>query len=231
MTSDQSKNNQIRQNVKKAIKQIVKAEGSNKRFADKVGVSKQAVSNWIGSGSAPDIETIAKISNVYDVPVSSMFNGNIEYSVVNIGNFECEEQGNSFVEVPLYGSIAAGTPIEMIENDETFVVPSIMHERYPNAFLLKVNGESMNRKIPNGSYALIDPTKEVVNGKVYAVCVNGFDATIKRVRKLNNGFELIPDSIDPTFKTKVYDYGEPGTEKITVIGRVVWYTIPFDYEI
>ncbi len=34
--------------------------------------------------------------------------------------------------------------------------------------------------------------------KAYAVCVNGFDATIKRVKPLSNGYELIPDSIDPT---------------------------------
>ena len=138
---------------------------------------------------------------------------------------------DGYVEVPLYGSISAGTPIEMIETDESFVVPNSLNEKYPNAFLLKVKGESMNKKIPNGSYALIDPAKEVINGKVYAVCVNGFEATIKRVRQLNNGFELIPDSTDPTFKTKVYDYGEPETEEITVLGRVVWYCIPFDYEI
>ena len=138
---------------------------------------------------------------------------------------------DGYVEVPLYGSISAGTPIEMIETSESFVVPNALNEKYPNAFLLKVKGESMNKKIPNGSYALIDPIKEVINGKVYAVCVNGFEATIKRVRQLNNGFELIPDSTDPTYKAAVYDYGEPGTEEITVLGRVVWYCIPFDYEI
>ena len=138
---------------------------------------------------------------------------------------------DGYVEVPLYGSISAGTPIEMIETSESFVVPNALNEKYPNAFLLKVKGESMNKKIPNGSYALIDPIKEVINGKVYAVCVNGFEATIKRVRQLNNGFELIPDSTDLTYKAAVYDYGEPGTEEITVLGRVVWYCIPFDYEI
>ena len=63
----------------------------------------------------------------------------------------------------------------------------------------------------------------------YAVCVNGFDATVKRVRTLSNGFELVPDSTDPTYKPTVYDYGEPDTETVTVIGRVVWYTLPFEW--
>ena len=61
------------------------------------------------------------------------------------------------------------------------------------------------------------------------MAVNGNDATIKRVKKLSNGFELVPDSTDPTYKPKVYDYGEDGTEEITVIGRVVWFCVPFDW--
>ena len=89
----------------------------------------------------------------------------------------------------------------------------------------------MNRVLPNGSYALIDPCEDVTaDNKPYAVCVNGYSATIKRVRKLANGFELAPDSTDPTYKPVVYDYGEEGTETITVIGRVVWYCVPFDWE-
>lgn len=134
-------------------------------------------------------------------------------------------------EVPLYGSIAAGKPIEMIDVDDTFMIPHVMWERYPNAFLLKVVGDSMNKKIPNGSYALINPTKDVINGKAYAVCVNGFDATIKRVEKLHNGFILSPDSIDPTFEPILYDYRNADTEEITIIGEVVWWCIPFDFVI
>ena len=88
----------------------------------------------------------------------------------------------------------------------------------------------MNRVLPNGSYALVDPCKDVDHpGKPYAVCVNGHDATIKRVKPLNNGFELSPDSNDPTFKPVIYDYGEENTETITLIGRIVYYVLPYDW--
>ena len=60
--------------------------------------------------------------------------------------------------------------------------------------------------------------------------MNGYDATIKRVRKLNNGFELVPDSNDPTYRPQTFNYNEPGTQTITVIGRVVYYVLPFDWE-
>lgn len=135
-----------------------------------------------------------------------------------------------FVDVPLYGSIAAGKPIEMIEVEDTHPVPGENHGELPKAFLLEVKGQSMNRVLPDGCYALIDPCEEVErNNQPHAVCVNGYDATIKRVHKLDNGFELVPDSTDPTFKPKIYDYGEPDTETVTVIGRVVYYVLPFDW--
>ena len=107
-----------------------------------------------------------------------------------------------FVDVPLYGSIAAGTPIEMIEVDGTHPVPSKVCDRYPNAFLLKVEGDSMNRVLPDGCYALVDPCETVEdNGKPYAVCVNGYDATIKRVRKLNSWCRTPPTPPTPRRRT------------------------------
>jgi repressor LexA len=132
--------------------------------------------------------------------------------------------------VSLYGTIAAGEPLEMCEVEDSYPVIRDIVDKYPEGFLLKVVGESMNKSIPNGSYAYVTPTSEVVDGKIYALNVNGFDATIKRVRRLNNGYELIPDSSDPTFETKVYNYGIDDTEQITIIGRVVYYVLPLDFE-
>lgn len=81
------------------------------------------------------------------------------------------ESGSSFGFVPLYGSIAAGAPIEMLQIEEIHPVPNALLLRYPKAFYLRVKGESMNRVLPNGSYALVCPTTDVVSGSVYAVSV------------------------------------------------------------
>lgn len=143
---------------------------------------------------------------------------------------EIGEASADFVDVSLYGVIAAGTPIEMMKVENTHPVPYKVHQKYPDAFLLKVEGESMNRILPSGCYALIDPCSEVTQDmQPYAVCVNGYDATIKRVRKLNNGFDLVPDSTDPTYAVQTFNYNESGTETITVIGRVVYYVLPYDW--
>lgn len=129
----------------------------------------------------------------------------------------------------MYGSIAAGKPIEMLQIEDTFTIPGKLRDRFPDSFLLKVVGESMNRIIPNGSYALINPTNEAKDGRAYAVAVNGYDATIKRVHHLDNGIELVPDSTDPTIRPMVFDYADPDAETVTVIGEVVWYVVPFDF--
>lgn len=183
-----------------------------------IGKSSKTVYAWESGRTQPDADTLIRLCRLYGVSISDFYT-------------EKDSDGDSFSYVPLYGKIAAGTPIEMLSIDDTFPIPCEMAARYPDAFLLKVEGESMNRKIPNGSYALISPTAEVIDGRAYAVCVNGYDATIKRVQKLANGFLLSPDSIDPTYKPTLYDFGEEGTETITVIGRVVWYCVPFDYDI
>lgn len=214
----------VRENVAKSIQSLIDSEGSKVAFATRIGVSRSAVTNWTSGLNAPDIEMIAKIASVYSVPLSDILEGRIYKPAEAVTVVE------GWYEAPIYGAIAAGRPIEMAEIEGTFPIPQQKHEQYPDAFLLRVEGESMNRILPNGSYALVVPCTDVDrDGQPYAVCINGYDATIKRVRKLNNGFELVPDSTDPTFKPTVYDYGVEGTETITIIGRVVYYFLPFDW--
>lgn len=194
---------------------------SQQDLAERLGTTQQTIQRY--ESGARDIKSsvLVSLSRVLGVTISYL-----------LGMENASIPNNSTVDVPLYGSIAAGTPIEMISSESSQPVPIEVQCRYPSAFLLRVRGESMNRVLPNGCFALIDPEqREPVNCKAYAVCVNGYDATIKRVRRLQNGFELAPDSLDPTYKPTVYDFGEPGTDTVTIIGRVVYYVLPFDWEV
>lgn len=138
---------------------------------------------------------------------------------------------SGWVKVPLFGRIAAGQPLEMDNTNDFAEVPEVIASRYPDCFCLTVEGSSMDKVLPDGCHAVIEPCDTIErDNKPYAVCVNGYDATIKRVRKLERGFELAPDSNDPTFKPKVYDMDNPEDEEITVIGRVVYHVMPFDWE-
>lgn len=201
---------------------IIYRYGSVPKFAEHVGIPAQTVYGVLRRGlDAGSTSTV--------LPILASLGLDLNWIVKN-RLIEVGDNVSDFVDVPLYGSIAAGTPIEMIAVEDTHPVPTKVHNAHPDAFLLKVEGESMNRILPNGCYALVEPDNDVeADGKPYAVCVNGFDATIKRVKRLANGFQLMPDSTDPTYPVQTFNYNEPGTETITVIGRVVYYVLPFDW--
>ena len=195
-------------------------------FGERVGVSQVTVSNWETSGHDMSRESIEKVISAFPVSYDDIKSDENGFAnKVNKADDEC-----GYIEIPLLARIAAGTPIEMEDYSDSFSIPAKLHERYPDAFLLRVDGESMNRVLPNGCYALVDPCHEVLHeGKPYAICVNGYDATIKRVRRLNNGFELVPDSTDPTYAPTVYNFNDPQTDPVIIIGEVVYYVLPYDW--
>ncbi|MBQ9003501.1 MAG: helix-turn-helix domain-containing protein [Eggerthellaceae bacterium] len=202
------------------IRRIREQNGlTQEEFGTIAGVSSMAVSQWENDRAVPRMGAVQRIADHFHVNMGEVIDDVPTRSPA------------SFSEVPLFGRIAAGTPIEMLEADESHGIPTSVQELYPDAFLLQVSGESMNRVLPNGCLALVDPCTEVTRpGKPYAVTINGYDATIKRVRVLEHGYELSPDSTDPTFKPQVYDYGVPGTDEIRILGRVVWHTLPERWE-
>lgn len=196
---------------------------SQQRLADEIGTTQQTIQRYESGTRDIKSGTIIRLSRALGVTVA--------YLLGMSDDSTDESVRDQFIDVPLYGSIAAGTPIEMVPIDDTYPVPTKVRNKFPDSFLLKVEGESMNKILPNGCYALIDPCKDISkDNDPYAVCVNGYNATIKRVKKLANGFQLVPDSTDPTYPVQTFNYIEPNTETITVIGKVVWYCIPFDWE-
>ncbi len=210
--------------------------GSVSKFAEYAELPKTTVYNLLTRGIAGgSFEVVQKIYGVLGLGWNVLkFDSDYDYQELKRKRDERRASyENNYQDVKVFGRIAAGTPIEMECGDFDFPAPRKVMEHHPNAFFLEVEGESMNRVLPNGCYALVDPDRkhDVRDKRAYAVCVNGYDATIKRIHKLNNGFELVPDSTDPTYKPKIFDYGEEGTEVITIIGEVVWYTVPFDFEI
>lgn len=212
------------------LKNIRKKSGlSQANAAKELNVPLGTYRNWEQCLNMPQQnEKLKQIADLFHVSIEALFG----YDMVNTGDISKDVESEMRY-VPMYGRIAAGTPlyIEQIENH--FPVPDEVMRHHPHAFLLRVDGESMSNVLPNGCLALIDPNlkEPVINGRAYAVCVNGYTATIKRIVRLENGFKLEPDSKDPTFKPMVYDYGVEGTDEITVIGEVVWYMVPFDFVI
>ncbi len=111
-------------------------------------------------------------------------------------------------EIPLLGAIAAGNPIEAIENpDEYISVPSNFMSPNNQYFGLKVKGLSMiDKGIFDGDVAVIKKTTSVLNGKIAAVLTNDNEITLKTINIDNNKIYLIP--ANKNFEEKIFNINE-----------------------
>tara|TARA_Y100000996_G_scaffold264591_1_gene208191 strand:- start:309 stop:929 length:621 start_codon:yes stop_codon:yes gene_type:complete len=114
----------------------------------------------------------------------------------------------SSYEIPLLGAIAAGNPIEAIENpDEYISVPSNFMSPNNQYFGLKVKGLSMiDKGIFDGDVAVIKKTSSVLNGKIAAVLTNDNEITLKTINIDNNKIYLIP--ANKNFEEKIFNINE-----------------------
>ena len=127
--------------------------------------------------------------------------------IKNFNNNSSSNDQNS-VSIPFLGSIAAGNPIEAIENPDDFVsVPSNFITPNNQYFGLKVNGLSMIEKgIFDGDIAIIKKTNSALNGKIAAVLTKDNEITLKTINIKNNKIFLIP--ANKNYKEQVMDLGE-----------------------
>jgi len=86
-------------------------------------------------------------------------------------------------ELPLYGRIAAGQPIEAIAGNETITVPPPLRTENP-CYVLEVKGDSMIEEgILDGDWVVIEQRDHARNGEIVVALVNGEEATLKRIEQ------------------------------------------------
>lgn len=216
----------ISENIKK-LREIYGLTQEN--LAEIAGVTNKAVSTWETGSKEPRMGAIEKIAKRFGIKKSNLIEDkgmeNLHLSYPLGENTLIK--GRS-LDVPLYGYIAAGMPLEMIIAEEYIEIPSNLVKRYPKAFLLRITGDSMNKVIPNGAYALINPCQEASNGEIVAVTVNDSEATLKRFYRLQNTIALEPDSFNPEYTARLYDVNNDEIVTLKIIGKMVWYMAPFD---
>ncbi|HKL26046.1 MAG TPA: transcriptional repressor LexA [Desulfuromonadales bacterium] len=99
--------------------------------------------------------------------------------------------GRTGAELPLAGLVAAGKPIEAIENPDTIDVPASMLGDGKN-FVLRISGDSMvGEGILDGDYVVVRKQAAAENGQV-VVAIVGNEATVKRFFRKNGRIELQP---------------------------------------
>ncbi len=99
---------------------------------------------------------------------------------------------NDVIELQLHGRIAAGQPIEALQDNETLSVPSMLLGSGDH-YALEVSGDSMiDAGILNGDYALIQKCETARDGEIVVALVDGQDATLKYLRRESGMIRLDP---------------------------------------
>ena len=117
--------------------------------------------------------------------------------------------------MPLYGRIAAGTPIEALRDHSTFVdVPSAMLGSGEH-YALEVEGDSMvDAGILEGDTVVIERTESAENGAIVVALIDEEEATLKRLRRKGSAIALEP--ANKNYETRIFP-----PERVRIQGRLV----------
>jgi repressor LexA len=92
-------------------------------------------------------------------------------------------------ELPLFGLVAAGEPIEAISGNETIAVPDDLVPRRGRSYVLKVRGNSMiDEHIKDGDYVVVQERNQADSGQTVVALVHGDSATVKRFYREPGGW-------------------------------------------
>jgi repressor LexA len=96
--------------------------------------------------------------------------------------------------LPLLGRIAAGQPIEALENPATISLNDVTRSK--EVFVLQVTGDSMqDEHIVDGDYVMVEKQKTANNGEIVVALVDGTDATLKRMYREGDKIRLQPSNV------------------------------------
>ena len=131
------------------------------------------------------------------------------------GGLDNNKENENGQEISVLGNIAAGTPIEAIQNEVSKVVLPQELSKNDEHFGLKVSGDSMTDVgINDGDTVIIKKSNTAENGKIVVALIDDNEAMLKIIRKKGNSIAL--ESANKRYETKIY-----GPDRVKVQGVLV----------
>ena len=137
-------------------------------------------------------------------------------SVIKGGLDESSNSNNSDEnEIPVLGKIAAGTPVEAIQNEVSRIPLPSNIEKNGEFFGLKVQGDSMiEAGINDGDTVIVKKADTAENGKIVVALIDDHEAMLKRIRR--KGKTVALESANRNYETKIF-----GPDRVKVQGILV----------
>ena len=179
-------------------------------LGNKVGVGKSTVRKWENG-------MIANMKRDKILKVAEALNTTPAYLM---GWDEAkEEPKKKGVKIPVLGRVAAGVPIEMIEDVLDYEEITEDMAKHGEYFALKIQGDSMTPRIWNNDVVIVRQQDDAENGDIVIAAINGDDAVCKRLQKYNDGIALI--SLNPQYEPIYLKKDEVDGKPVRILGKVV----------
>ena len=184
------------------------ANMTQQELASKLFVSQQAVGKWERGEATPNPETIVAMSKIFCVSADTLLGESAPPM----------STGGSWV--PVLGDVAAGIPIEAVENIVDYEEIDTAMASNGKYYGLRIKGSSMEPRIREGDVVIVRQQEDADTGDTAVVLVNGDSATVKRIKKEpDGGLWLLPNN--PAYDPQHYSPAEVAEKPVRIIGKVV----------
>lgn len=198
-----------KQIMAKNISRLMKENNiDRKKLSDGLKVKYTTLSDWINAKTYPRIDKIELLADYFNVTKADLVEDKERQVLETL----------PVKKIPVVSKISAGLPIYSEENliDYIYFATKNLNSD-KEEFGLRVSGDSMDKIFQENDVVVVEKDSIVENGQLGVVMVNGYNATVKRVRYNKNQIILIPESNNPEHLPQVY--GED--DEVKIIGRVV----------
>lgn len=203
----------LAQNIKKLRLNMGLTQGE---LAEKINVTRSTVTQWETGWTQPRMGAIERMASVFNVSVSDIVSEDVP---VLSGAMKAISSGESYLPLISLGRVHAGVLADEEAYEKTVNVPSNIAKNHPSAMVLEVEGNCMNRVIPEGAHVLVDPDVYPSNGSIVVAETEDYQAIMRRWYKGSKSLMLVADSYEE-FEDLIFTDDE---HPIKVVGVVVWY--------
>lgn len=203
------------------ILKLRKAAGVSQTDLGKaIGVAQNTISAWEKGSRQPDNICLQLLAKYFAVSVDDI----LGYTNTNTNtntNMGTASINHSVIAINVYGQIPAGIPVEAIEDIvDTEQIPAEWAVGGREYFALQVKGDSMYPVYLDGDIVIVRKQSTCQSGDDCVVYINGYDATLKRVKLHDDGsIEIIP--LNTNYAPRTYTRYEVEKKPIAIGGVVV----------
>jgi len=179
-------------------------------LANKIGVLQSTISQWENGKVEPDIEALIKIASIFETSIDNVLGEETPRPPISSGGEW----------VPVLGEVAAGIPIEAVEDIVDYEEIDSALAATGAFFGLRIKGSSMEPRIREGDVVIVRKQDDADTGDTVVVLVNGDSATVKRLKKEADGsMWLLPNN--PAYDPQHFTPTEILEKPVHIIGKVV----------